>query len=271
MDLSNIDFVQYHLSVLNGTVMVSDYEKFFSKPLSDILTYKDDDLMLAMELFGPYFAKRGFERNDVKYNICDLLCNQLCVVGFTGDMSDLSLLFSNTDCCDRLEYNVDMIDGFILFSLTNMYEQDYYVTYNLDVSTDSNINRTMVYVLKNYLFYYIDDCRSDYPPYSIEIGKIVHDTDGYYLDDLLMFYLKDATYSHTNSCFYEKMRDNAIGMFLWIMGDDRINERELLIYVGFGAPRMDNINRLVVTNEYDITYRQLLAPTMALLQNGKDV
>lgn len=267
MDFINIDFVQYHLSVLNGTVDISDYEKFFSQPLSDILTYNDDDLILAMELFGPYFAKGGLDRNRIKESIGLLLFDKLVSSGFTGTSDALSLFFDKV-YVNRIEYDVSSVSGFILFSILDGYDVDYYYTYNFDVCIDGESNRTMVYFIKCYIFRFILECVSLYPPHTIAIDRLVNDED-YRSDELLSFYLKDATYSHTNSCFYEKIRDNAIRLFLWVMGDDRINERDVLIHIGAGVSRMDNVNRFMVTNEHDITYKQLLAPTMALLQNGK--
>lgn len=263
MDFRNIDFVQYHLSVLDQTICLVDYVSYFTMPLTDMFMYTGDDLRLAVELFGPYFVNGGHEyiSQKIKCEIGENLVEQLRLLGFNGSNDELTLFFTKHINVDPIIYDVSHVQSFIVFSGHDVDRPHKYFLYSLNINLLGGERMSFVDLMKGYIFNHIDNARSDYPPCSVDISDMVAWS---WSDSLLVHYIKSATYSFTRCLFYKKMRDNMLFHLLSCIGSERINDLEILEWCGY-IPVDRDIYKGRIINSCDTTYEQLLSPVVLLL------
>lgn len=246
-----LNFVDYHREALMGQVDVKNYEYLFSKPLSSLFEYTGADLSLAVELFGPYLAGKpyGYIHQEQGKHIRELLFPD--ELGF--DLNSLIDFFTENCLVSTSVYDVRLIQGYIIVGRLGDVRSSFFggkpIHVELPVDCYYLSSFSWCNILQDYMFYAIYDAYM-YTQGVSDLYDIINDD---VFVKKLVDTIKRATFSYTNCCFYKHMFYRMFSDFLLSMGDDRINEREIM----FGYDVDFTLDNLRLTNKQDITYGQL--------------
>lgn len=189
MELAMTDIQRFHMDVMNHQLVLDNYLPFLESSDFSLFSFSSADLMVTLELFGPYFSSDFYDVNSYITNQIDYL---LVSLGNTYSYNDLYNLFLPLQQSYKL-FNTDvgLIDE--TYFLVNLVDDNLAMDSMVAYDKHDVFNLLDVYVYRIIDYYYGGDVS------HLELKDLIENTN---FIDVLTYKIKQGLFSDNGSFYF---------------------------------------------------------------------